>query len=88
MPTDLTTLRDFLTTQESAETPFLAALVREPSDNPPGDCAKHAEVTGRSAHAAKPYTGIDALEAATHIPSTLYAWRTASPKPPASARRS
>jgi acetylornithine deacetylase/succinyl-diaminopimelate desuccinylase family protein len=33
------------------------------------------EVTGRSAHAAKPYTGIDALEAATGILSTLYAWR-------------
>lgn len=26
-----------------AETAFLAALVREPSDNPPGDCAPHAE---------------------------------------------
>jgi succinyl-diaminopimelate desuccinylase len=33
------------------------------------------EVTGRSAHAAKPETGIDALEAATAILSTLYAWR-------------
>ena len=33
------------------------------------------EVTGRSAHAAKPYTGIDALEAATAILSRLYAWR-------------
>ncbi|MDF1584868.1 ArgE/DapE family deacylase [Marinimicrococcus flavescens] len=33
------------------------------------------EVNGRSAHAAMPFTGIDALEAATHILSTLYAWR-------------
>ena len=33
------------------------------------------EVTGRSAHAAKPATGIDALEAATHILAALYAWR-------------
>ena len=33
------------------------------------------EVTGRSAHAAKPDTGIDALEAATGILSALYAWR-------------
>ena len=33
------------------------------------------QVDGRSAHAAMPYTGIDALEAATHILSALYAWR-------------
>ena len=33
------------------------------------------EVTGRSAHAAKPFTGIDALEAATHVLGALYAWR-------------
>jgi succinyl-diaminopimelate desuccinylase len=33
------------------------------------------EVRGRSAHAAKPFTGIDALEAANHILSALYAWR-------------
>ena len=33
------------------------------------------EVTGRSAHAAKPWTGVDALEAANHILSALYAWR-------------
>jgi succinyl-diaminopimelate desuccinylase len=31
------------------------------------------EVHGRSAHAAKPYTGVDALEAATAILSALYA---------------
>ncbi len=33
------------------------------------------EVRGRSAHAAKPATGIDALEAATAILHRLYAWR-------------
>ncbi|WP_454914644.1 ArgE/DapE family deacylase [Xanthobacter sediminis] len=33
------------------------------------------EVTGKSAHAAIPATGIDALEAATHILSQLYAYR-------------
>jgi succinyl-diaminopimelate desuccinylase len=37
----------------------------------------HLEVTvhGRSAHAAMPYTGVDALEAANHVLSRLYAWR-------------
>lgn len=33
------------------------------------------EVMGRSAHAAMPYTGIDALEAANHVLAALYAWR-------------
>jgi succinyl-diaminopimelate desuccinylase len=33
------------------------------------------QVDGRSAHAAMPYTGVDALEGATHILSSLYAWR-------------
>jgi succinyl-diaminopimelate desuccinylase len=33
------------------------------------------QVDGRSAHAAMPWTGVDALEAATHILSRLYAWR-------------
>ena len=32
-------------------------------------------VTGRSAHAAKPFTGIDALEAANHVLTALYAFR-------------
>lgn len=35
------------------------------------------EVNGRSAHAAKPFTGIDALEAANHVLSALYSWRKA-----------
>jgi succinyl-diaminopimelate desuccinylase len=33
------------------------------------------EVRGRSAHAAMPFTGIDALEAASHLLGALYAWR-------------
>lgn len=47
MPADRTALRAFLSAQEQAETALLAALVREPSDNPPGDCARHAEVTAK-----------------------------------------
>ena len=38
------------------------------------------EVNGRSAHAAKPWTGVDALQAATAILSALYAWRPALAK--------
>ena len=45
MPTDRPALRALLHANEAAETALLAALVREPSDNPPGDCARHAEVT-------------------------------------------
>ncbi len=33
------------------------------------------DVLGRSAHAARPFTGVDALEAANAILSALYAWR-------------
>jgi len=33
------------------------------------------EIVGRSAHAAKPFTGVDALEAANAVMSALYAWR-------------
>lgn len=32
-------------------------------------------VSGRSAHAAMPHTGVDALETATHILGSLYEWR-------------
>ena len=30
------------------EVGFVAELVRTPSDNPPGDCAAHAEVTAKA----------------------------------------
>jgi succinyl-diaminopimelate desuccinylase len=33
------------------------------------------ETLGRSAHAAKPFTGVDALEAAIGVLTALYAWR-------------
>jgi succinyl-diaminopimelate desuccinylase len=36
-------LHDFLATQREAQTRFLAELVKVPSDNPPGDCQRHAE---------------------------------------------
>ncbi|WP_414656075.1 ArgE/DapE family deacylase [Ferrovibrio sp.] len=36
-------IRDFITAQQPAMTAMLAELVRVPSDNPPGDCAPHAE---------------------------------------------
>jgi acetylornithine deacetylase/succinyl-diaminopimelate desuccinylase-like protein len=35
------------------------------------------EVLGRSAHAARPFTGVDALEAANAILAALYGWRGA-----------
>jgi succinyl-diaminopimelate desuccinylase len=37
----------FLQGQRARQAAFLAALVRAPSDNPPGDCAAHAEMTAR-----------------------------------------
>lgn len=36
-------IRDWLDGQREAETRFLAAIVKVPSDNPPGDCAPAAE---------------------------------------------
>ncbi len=36
-------IRDFLAGARDRQTDFLAGLVRAPSDNPPGDCAPHAE---------------------------------------------
>ena len=38
-------LHDLVAAQSSAREAFLAALVRQPSDNPPGDCAAHAALT-------------------------------------------
>ena len=35
-------IRDFLAARRADAVAFLAALVRQPSDNPPGDCAPHA----------------------------------------------
>jgi len=39
------TLHDLIAAQAPAREAFLAELVRMPSDNPPGDCARHAERT-------------------------------------------
>ena len=36
----------WLDAQAPAQVEFLAALVRQPSDNPPGDCAAHGKLTG------------------------------------------
>ena len=36
---------EFLLAQREAQQAFLAAMVRQPSDNPPGDCAPHAQIT-------------------------------------------
>src|SRR5690349_12584171 len=38
------TIRQFLSSEHPKQVAFLAALVRTPSDNPPGDCARHAEI--------------------------------------------
>jgi len=37
-------IHDYVAAHEDAEQAFLAALVRAPSDNPPGNCAAHAEI--------------------------------------------
>jgi succinyl-diaminopimelate desuccinylase len=36
-------IHDFLAAQREVQTRFLAELVKVPSDNPPGDCQRHAE---------------------------------------------
>jgi acetylornithine deacetylase/succinyl-diaminopimelate desuccinylase-like protein len=36
----------WLDAEAQAQIDFLAALVRQPSDNPPGDCAAHGKLTG------------------------------------------
>lgn len=41
MPDQRTQLAAFIDSQHAAQAAFLAALVRVPSDNPPGDCAPH-----------------------------------------------
>ncbi len=38
-------IEDYLSGQRDSQTRFLAELVKVPSDNPPGDCARHAERT-------------------------------------------
>ncbi|HKU86396.1 MAG TPA: M20/M25/M40 family metallo-hydrolase [Casimicrobiaceae bacterium] len=38
-------IRNFLAAHRDDAVAFLAALVRQPSDNPPGDCASHAALT-------------------------------------------
>lgn len=45
MPTER--LRDFLAVRRAEAEAFLAEMVRMPSDNPPGDCAPHAERAAR-----------------------------------------
>jgi succinyl-diaminopimelate desuccinylase len=45
-PTD-GTVRAAVLARFEAELDFLAALVRQPSDNPPGDCAPHAAMTAK-----------------------------------------
>jgi acetylornithine deacetylase/succinyl-diaminopimelate desuccinylase family protein len=44
-------LFDAIDNRFDAEVEFLAALVRKPSDNPPGDCAGHADLTARALEA-------------------------------------
>ena len=40
-------MTDFIDANFAREVDFLKALVRVPSDNPPGDCARHAEESAR-----------------------------------------
>jgi succinyl-diaminopimelate desuccinylase len=41
----MTDIRNFLQSQREPQTRFLAELVKVPSDNPPGDCQRHADRT-------------------------------------------
>ena len=43
MPSPATVIHEFLAAHRADAERFLAALVKFPSDNPPGDCAPHAE---------------------------------------------
>jgi succinyl-diaminopimelate desuccinylase len=47
MPTSAQAIHAFLADHRAEEEAFLAALVRVPSDNPPGDCAPHAEAAAK-----------------------------------------
>ena len=41
-------LQNFVTKHHNEQADFLARLVRVPSDNPPGDCAAHAQHTAQA----------------------------------------
>jgi succinyl-diaminopimelate desuccinylase len=47
MQADRQAVRDFLDRSQAAAVELLAELVKVPSDNPPGDCAPHAERAAR-----------------------------------------
>ena len=47
MQADRQAVRDFLARSQAAAVDLLAELVKVPSDNPPGDCAPHAERAAR-----------------------------------------
>ncbi|MEC7944416.1 MAG: peptidase M20, partial [Pseudomonadota bacterium] len=40
-------ISDFLNSQQERQEEFLAALVKSPTDNPPGDCAAHSKLLAR-----------------------------------------
>ena len=44
---DRETIRNFIREHHTEQVDFLAELVKVPSDNPPGDCARHAEVAAK-----------------------------------------
>ncbi|MCB1811970.1 MAG: peptidase M20, partial [Candidatus Competibacteraceae bacterium] len=37
-------MHDFIVSRQSEQVALLAELVKIPTDNPPGDCARHADV--------------------------------------------
>src|SRR6266404_3556788 len=67
----------------AAECDFLAALVKVPTDNPPGDCAAHAE-RARALLEALGFTveahpvPVDSVRAAGMISATISSFGTAS----------
>ena len=40
-------ISDFLNSQQERQEEFLAALVKSPTDNPPGDCAAHSKLLAK-----------------------------------------